>query len=166
MSVNRFKDHVWVVPEDDANRQLANGFLLYPAVNGTCIDIRPASGGWPRVLDEFARVHITQLRSYPLRRLVLLIDFDDLVATRTVHFKNQFPDDVAGRVYLLGARSEPEPLRAAAGCSLEKIGTDLAKVCADNDMGLWSHELLMHNQVELARLTVDVRHFLFRESPH
>lgn len=28
MSVNKYKPHVLVLPEDDANRQLANGFLL------------------------------------------------------------------------------------------------------------------------------------------
>jgi hypothetical protein len=27
MSVNREKPHIWLVPEDDANRQVANGFL-------------------------------------------------------------------------------------------------------------------------------------------
>lgn len=28
MSVNRYQPHVLVLPEDDANRQLANGFVL------------------------------------------------------------------------------------------------------------------------------------------
>jgi hypothetical protein len=28
MSVNRYQPHVLVLPEDDANRQMANGFLL------------------------------------------------------------------------------------------------------------------------------------------
>jgi hypothetical protein len=28
MSVNKYHPHVLVLPEDDANRQLANGFLL------------------------------------------------------------------------------------------------------------------------------------------
>ena len=30
MSVNKYLPHVLVLPEDDANRQLANGFLLDP----------------------------------------------------------------------------------------------------------------------------------------
>jgi hypothetical protein len=31
MAVNRYKPHIYVVPEDDANRQIANGFLLHPS---------------------------------------------------------------------------------------------------------------------------------------
>ena len=28
MSIDRYADHVFVIPEDDANRQIANGFCL------------------------------------------------------------------------------------------------------------------------------------------
>ena len=33
MSVNVYKPHVLVLPEDDADRQIANGFLLDPSLN-------------------------------------------------------------------------------------------------------------------------------------
>jgi len=161
MGVNKYKAHVWVVPEDDANRQLANGFLLHPALNDTCIEIRPASGGWLRVLQEFVSDHVSDLRKYPLRHLVLLIDFDEKVETRTERFRNEFPDDVSGRVYVLGTRDEPEPLRRALGQSLERIGEALAGSCADGNPELWNHELLNHNQAELDRLTENVKPILF-----
>ncbi len=31
--INRALPHVWVLPEDDANRQIANGFVDHPNVN-------------------------------------------------------------------------------------------------------------------------------------
>ena len=39
--MNRYKPHVLVVPEDDANRQLANGFLQNPALNLRAIQVLP-----------------------------------------------------------------------------------------------------------------------------
>ncbi len=162
MGVNKHKAHVLVIPEDGANRQLANGFALVPGLNSTCIDVRPEAGGWPKVLSDFKSVHEAGLRKYPLRHLVLLIDFDDAVEERTRRFKTEFPPDVADRVYLLGARSEPEPLRKACGLSLERIGTGLANTCVDGTPGLWEHDLLVHNQSELDRLTASVKPFLFR----
>ena len=43
MSVNKFRQHVFVLPEDDANRQLANGFLLDLSVRQ--VQILPEAGG-------------------------------------------------------------------------------------------------------------------------
>lgn len=162
MGVNKYRAHVWVVPEDDATRQLANGFLLHPSLDETCIDIRPAVGGWPKVLEKFGASHLVDLRKYTLRHLVLLIDFDDKFDSRIEYFRGQFPDDVLDRVYVIGVCSEPEPLRIDIGMSLEKIGNALADACANHELGLWSHDLLRHNEAELIRLTVGVRPFLFR----
>jgi hypothetical protein len=161
MSVNKYKPHVLVLPEDDANRQMANGFLLHPALNPTCIDVQPHPGGWGKVLDTFERVHVAGLRSYPKRHLVLLIDFDEQVSDRTQHVRDRIPADVSDRVYLLGTHGEPEPLKSAQGCSLERIGEDLASACADGVPGLWQHALLTHNQAELDRLIAQVKPFLF-----
>lgn len=161
MGVNKYKAHVWVVPEDDATRQLANGFLLHPSVDGTCIDIRQAPGGWSKVLTDFETTHIADLRKYPSRHLVLLIDFDDQVEDRTRLFRDRFPRDVASRVYVIGSRSEPEPLRKTIGQPFEKIGEALAESCAEGFPGPWAHELLKHNEAELVRLIADVKPFLF-----
>ena len=160
MAVNRYAPHLWVVPEDDANRQLANGFQLHLSLNG-CIHVAPPCGGWAKVLDQFEAQHVTWLRKFPLRHLVLLIDFDGQFDTRSQHFRNRVPDDVSQRVYVLGTSDEPEPLRAAMGKSLERIGESLAQDCADENAGLWEHEMLRHNRVELDRLTENVRPFLF-----
>ncbi|HRI43685.1 MAG TPA: hypothetical protein PLL78_07365 [Fimbriimonadaceae bacterium] len=45
MSVNKHRPHLFVVPEDDACRQLANGFLLEPEVNQRQIQIEDVAGG-------------------------------------------------------------------------------------------------------------------------
>ena len=46
MSGNRSLPHVKVLPEDDANRQLANGFLQYPCVLARSIQVVEVAGGW------------------------------------------------------------------------------------------------------------------------
>jgi hypothetical protein len=50
VSVNVFKPHVLVLPEDDANRQIVNGFLLDPSLNLRAIQALPIAkvcGGMP-----------------------------------------------------------------------------------------------------------------------
>lgn len=161
MAVNKHKEHVWVVPEDDANRQIANGFNLHPALNDKCFGIGKSSGGWLKVLLELEQVHAKALRTITLRHLVLLIDFDSKVDERAAKFKAATPPDVADRVYLLGTRSEPESLRTNTGLKYESIGKALADECASREPGLWSHELLKHNEHELKRLMAAVKPFLF-----
>lgn len=161
MSVNVYKPHVIVLPEDDANRQIATGFLLDPGVKLRTIQVLPAAGGWGNVLGSFVNDQITALRKYQGRHVVLLIDFDDQVEARHTQFLNQFPVDVKDRVFLLGTQSEPEPLRTCCGDSLENIGKVLAAECFRNETDLWQHPLLEHNEVERARLNAKVKSFLF-----
>lgn len=161
MSVNLYKPHVLVLPEDDANRQLVNGFLQDPTLNLRAIQVLPIAGGWAKVRDVFAHAQLALLRKYPERHLVLLIDFDEHVADRAQIFQAVIPADVRQRVYLLGTHDEPEPLRKACGVSLEKIGEQLAGACANGEPGLWSHAMLAHNGAELERLTQNVKPFLF-----
>jgi hypothetical protein len=162
MSVNVFQPHLVVLPEDDANRQIINGFLLDPSLNQRAIQPLPIAGGWGKVRDDLSASQADQLRKYPKRHLVLLIDFDGQVAERTQSFQEAIPDDVRDRVYVLGTQDEPEPLRKDCGVSLEKIGEQLAHACAHGEAGLWDHPMLQHNRAEVARLIQNVRPFLFR----
>lgn len=161
MSANKYNPHLVILPEDDANRQLVNGFLKDPALNLRRADVLPEEGGWFKVREAFQARFVAYLQRYPLGHLVLLIDFDDQVEDRTTRFREIIPDSVSNRVYLLGSRSEPEPLRKACGFSLEKIGERLAHECATGRIDLWKHALLKHNQPELDRLEVNVKPFLF-----
>lgn len=161
MSVNVYKPHVLVVPEDNADRDIANGFLLYPSLKPRNIQVLPCVGGWGKVLGSFLEDHVAGLRRYPNRYLVLLIDFDDHVEERTAKFKAHIPHDLVDRVFLLGTSSEPEPLKKQYGDSLENIGKALAAECCADETALWSHPLLSHNAVERARLNAKVKQILF-----
>jgi hypothetical protein len=50
---NRYRPHVLVVPEDDVNRQIANGFLLDPSILIGNIQVLEEVGGWLEVLARF-----------------------------------------------------------------------------------------------------------------
>lgn len=161
MSINSAVPHVLVLPEDDANRQIANGFVLDSRVDGRRIQVLPPAHGWMKVLDCLCKDHVKGLQTYPNRRIILLIDFDDDVAKRSEYVKTQIPPACADRVFVLGVESEPESLRAACKKKFEPIGETLAEECAENTGDLWSHALLQHNALELARLTAHVKPFLF-----
>ena len=161
MSVNLHKPHVIVLPEDDANRQIANGFVLDANLKPRNIQVLPAAGGWSKVLDSFVKEQIAALRKYEHRYVVLLIDFDDRVVARTHRVVKEFPNDVCDRVFLRGTWNEPESLRKHCGESLENIGKKLAAECFRDETELWQHPLLKHNQAERGRLNAAVKAILF-----
>lgn len=159
MSVNRFQPHVLVLPEDDANRQLATGFVL-EVQHDRRIQILPEAGGWSNVCETFVAEHVKGLRQYPRRFLILLLDFDDQ-SDRPAKVKEKVPEDLRDRVFLLGVKSEPEALRRAGLGKFEDIGRRLGKECRDGVRDVWAHELLQQNSTEIDRLEQEVRGFLF-----
>lgn len=158
---NKYADHLFVLPEDDANRQIANGFILHYSINQRNIQVLPPSGGWKKVIEEFETKRVPEMRSYSLRRMVLVLDLDDRGESRLEIIKLAVPSDLANRVFVLGVLSEPERLKVNLGCSLEKIGTRLSQDCAENTRETWGHDLLRHNETELVRLISLVKPFLF-----
>jgi hypothetical protein len=158
---NKFQPHVMVLPEDDANRQLANGFLLDPglALRGRVIQVLEEAGGWGHVIEQFLSDHVPAMRRYTERRMVLLIDFDRQ-GDRFERFMERIPDDLKDRVFVIGPWIEPEALKPSLG-SYEEIGRALAKDCREETEETWGHEHLTHNSGELERLRTHVRPFLF-----
>ena len=165
MSVNRERPHVLVMPEDDANRQLVNGFLNDPSLNARAIQPLPIAGGWAKVRDYLLDSRKLPVLNNPNCHLILLIDFDGNIQERTRLFNEACPDAAKDRVYLLGTSVEPEPLRKDRGVSLEKVGEELSGACANAEEGLWAHPMLSHNKAELDRLVRNVKPFLFRQQP-
>ncbi len=157
MSVNKYLPRVLVLPEDDANRQLANGFLLDQALSTRSIQILEEVGGWHEVVDHFLSDHVADMERYPGRSIVLLIDFDG-EGDRLNWVKGKIPAHLVERVYILGALNEPEDLDIG---SLETIGLALAKDCREETDRTWGHDQLKHNAGELVRLRARVRPFLF-----
>lgn len=161
MSVNKFRPHLFVLPEDDADSQLATGFALGldPIIAQGRIQILRPAGGWNSVLERFARDHVRQMEALPDRFMVLLLDFDN-DGRRLAYLKQTIPASVAERVFFVGARGEPEDLKRELG-SYETIGLALAQECRHGRTVMWNHELLRHNAGELDRLRQSVRPILF-----
>jgi hypothetical protein len=160
MSRNRHQPHLLVLPEDDANRQIAIGFLLDSKLNSSAIQVLPEARGWKNVVETFTNSYASTMRQYSHRMIVLLIDFDDN-ENRLVYVKQHVPNDLEDRVFVLGVLSEPERLRSDIRKNFENIGETLANDCSDNTNKLWGHELLKHNKTELARMVPSVKPFLF-----
>lgn len=161
MSANRDQPHLLVLPEDDANRQIANGFLLQLDFDRQRrMQILPVAGGWRKVLDTFQLAHVTPMSRFPLRNLLLLLDFDG-DSDRLGQAKNVISDPLKDRVFILGVWTKPEHLKQA-GQGLEPIGEALAQDCRDGTEKMWSHNLLRHNAEELKRLNERVRGIFFQ----
>jgi hypothetical protein len=160
MSVNKHRPHILVLPEDDANRQIANGFILDLNLNSRAIQVLPEARGWKDVVDKFTNDYASTMRQYPHRIIALLIDFDE-DKDRLIYVKQQIPDILKNRVFVIGVLSEPERLSRDINKSFEKIGEALAKDCSDNTNELWGHDLLKHNKTELERMISSVKPFLF-----
>jgi len=160
MSVNKHQPHVLVLPEDDANRQLALGFRRDQYLQDWKIRVLEEAGGWIKVLEIFKKDLVAGMNRYSGRFVVLLIDFDKHLE-RVARVKSEIPDRLADRVFVLGALTEPEGLKQADLGSLEQIGLGLAKDCREGTDFVWGHDLLRHNAPELQRLLQHVRPILF-----
>lgn len=157
--INRYMPHLLVLPEDDANRQLANGFVL-GVQHERRIQVLVEAGGWSVVLERFLSEHISAMRRYHERRMVLLLDFDEQ-DNRLDQIKARIPDDLKDRVFILGVQSDPEALKRAGLGSFEDIGSRLATECREGKREIWAHDLLKMNAGELDRLQQIVCGFLF-----
>ena len=161
MSVNREKPHVMVLPEDDANRQIANGFLqkINPLKHRQ-IQVLNEAGGWAHVRDSFTSTHNAAMKLWPERLMVLLVDFDES-PTRVEDVKAEVDPGVVERVFVLGCYQEPENMKAAGLGSFETIGQKLATDCSEKTTQTWNHRLLQHNTKELERMNSTLRKILF-----
>ncbi len=161
--MNYYRPHVYVIPEDDADRQIANGFVDHHKVKEQRIQVMPVAGGWRHVLEEFQTEYIQRLRNYLEGRVVMLIDFDGFVEERRIEFAKAIPDDLKERVFLVGSRNTPEILRNELSKKLnfEGIGRSLADDCDAGTTELWDLEQLQHNDSERQRMLQNVKPFLF-----
>ncbi|MDB5347588.1 MAG: hypothetical protein JWP89_5965 [Schlesneria sp.] len=163
MSVNKFLPHVYVIPEDRADEQLANGFVLHDQVNVRQIQVLPCVDGWPGVLDKFRTEYVTYLRNNKDGYVVLLIDFDSDYVNRRDRFDKEIPADLKNRVFVIGAKDTPEILRQELGKNFEEIGLSLAEDCYKGGVTLWGHEHLQHNEPDRVGLIRTVKSILFRK---
>ena len=159
--MNKYEHCVYVIPEDDANRQIADGFALHRHVDSRRVQVMPPAGGWNYVLTTFQKEYVQKLRDYPKAHVVMLIDFDNCFDVRRVNFENNIPADIKPRVFVVGSKGTPEKLKNSLNKSFEEIGTSLAGDCDTQTTALWEHEELNHNEPDRLRLLQTVRPFLF-----
>lgn len=161
MSANFYKPHVFVIPEDDANADLANGFRLrLSKKNQRQFQVLRSAGGWEPALREVSTNLVGGLRQFSGRHILVLLDFDEKL-DRAINALATFPADVRDRIFILGSRDNPEALRTETGKPLEKIGEALAINCQREESGLWLTSHIEHNAAELSRLTPVLRPILF-----
>jgi len=160
LSVNRYDSHVLLLPEDDAIRQIVNGFLLDSAVRLNRVQVMTPSRGWKRVLEDFLSNYATNMARYDRMYVVLLIDLDGDM-DRLEYVSNQIPEEYAPRVFVLGIASESEDLKRKLALSFQEIGTRLAEDCRRNKNDFWGHDLLQGNMPEISRLRKQVTPILF-----
>ena len=161
--MNRYQPHVFILPEDDCDRQLADGFVLHDQVRSPRVQVLPPAGGWFEVLKTFKTEYITSLTRFPLGFLIMLIDFDGAYATRRAAFEAEIPDGLKERVFVVGVKETPEVLRQRFGKSYEQIGLDLADECYSGSETLWSDDHLRHNNPDFTRLFTPVKPLMFND---
>lgn len=173
MAANVYQPHLLLLIEDDANRQIFNGFSKHPGLASRRIDPGKPAGGWGVVLEQFQETHIALLRKYPHRHLLMVIDFDSSAAKPAAHqtgslierrmelFTEAIPEDLQDRIFVIGCADEPEKLVKDTGFHLEEIGWRLAQDCDRGTDEMWGHRMLKHNAGEIVRLRAKVRPFLF-----
>lgn len=149
MAANRYRPHLLVIPEDDANRQIMIGFVLGLSVNSRLVQVEPPAGGWLRARDRFGNEIQPTLTMYPERLVLLLIDCDG-DPSRLDELRASVPSALTERVFVLGAGTEPEELRNELG-TFEAIGRTIAGQCLQGSDEVWGHAMLRHNLPEVKR---------------
>ena len=96
MSCNVYQPHLLILPEDEANKDIANGFQQSFSVNERSLQILPYARGFSDVLRQFETSQAPGLRRFPPRRILLLVDFDDRGVSNAVRV---FGDRKTTRVY-------------------------------------------------------------------
>jgi len=162
MSINKYKPHLYVIPEDDAERQIADGFILHSRVDQRQVQVVAPAGGWKKVLDTFTDEYVPHLTQHENAHVVMLVDFDEKGDVRRKSFEEEIPLQFRNRVFVIGPSIEPEDLKQALRLGgFENIGQALADDCDRNTFDLWRNEQLKHNEGELKRLVDTVKPFLF-----
>jgi hypothetical protein len=147
---NKYLPHIHVIPEDDANRQIALSLLLELGLNPNRYQVFPPARGWSHVIQSFELDHAANMDRFPEQFIILLIDFDEDTG-RLEYAKSRIPPNLADRVFILGAWSKPEDLKQQFG-NFDEIGSALARDCQDQTSAIWGHDLLQNNANELQRV--------------
>lgn len=165
MSTNKYQPHLLILPEDDAYRDMANGFVKHFAIILRKIQIEKPARGWLDLLECFSKEYVQGVRTYPERHILLLLDLDGQ-SERGSRLFDKIPIDIKDRVFFLCGLNEAEDIKRELGSGhFEVIGERLAQSCYDvahaNSNSPWLCQQLQYNKDELVRLATVVRPFIF-----
>jgi hypothetical protein len=158
MSPNLYQKHLLVIPEDKANQDIVNGFLLRVESNARQLQVLGLANGWIKGKDKLLDLCRDRLKENRNAHALLLVDYDKVPA-RGSNIRSLISDDIKDRVFVIGVWTEPEELKSA-NQNYEQIGGRIADGCKDNNSDFWQHELLLHNLDEVKRLS-EAFHDLF-----
>jgi len=160
LSVNKFKPHLLILPEDQAVKDVVVGAVesirVKPAAN---LSIEKLLGGWRKLKDRLPECE-KYLGQYPEGRLLFIIDLDR-DPKRPKEVQAWIQGEFADRIFLLSSFHEPEALQRELTGSLEMIGGTLVDDCPDDQSEAWAHSHLEHNKPELERFMASCRPILF-----
>jgi hypothetical protein len=159
MSANVYQTHLLVIPEDKANQDNVNGFLLRVESNPRQLQVLDLANGWTKGKDKLLELSKGHLKKYMNAYALLLVDHDGDSA-RGSNIKADISDDVKDRVFVIGVLSKPEELKSA-NQKYEQIGGLIADGCKANNSDFWQQKLLAHNLEEVQRLSLVVHRLFF-----
>jgi hypothetical protein len=157
---NKYTPHLMILPEDDANKDIALGFQIHDTVNTNAVQILPVAGGWLKAVDIFLSDLAPTMVKLKYRYVAIIVDLDRQI-DRYQEIKNKIPRHLQDRVFILSTLSQPENLKSALNLPFEEIGKQVANDCFQGSDTLWQHRLLSHNLPEISTLQIHVRPFLF-----
>lgn len=164
MAVNKYKPHIYIIPEDDANRQIALGFELDPRLPPKVLQVMKPAGGWSMVVQIIREEYLPLLRSNQNTHVLGIIDCDDhadRITGELDRLRQGQPENCQNRVFLLGTLGTPERFKASVKKTFEEIGEALAEECSREEFSLWSHDDCQHIQAEIQRAREFLRPILF-----
>jgi hypothetical protein len=151
-----------VISEDNANREIANGFRLVVEKNARQFWINKSARGWLNGRQELVAMSEStgHLQKYKSSNAALIVDFDGK-RERGSEIKQMVAEGVRDRVFVIGVLTEPEKLRNVTGMKFEQLGSQIGEGCKGSSIGFWQHDLLVHNIEEIRRLSGAVRDIFF-----
>lgn len=159
MGINNYLQHLNVIIEDEAYKEILSGVRLSLNVQESLIKINHVSAGWTGVFDDFEN-SIGVLNKFTNRFTLLLMDFDDKEASTTTSYDKRLlrfhkivPNNLKGRVFILGVNyKESDDLKKYFQMNLEEVGKLLITDCPSGDLSQWKNTHLECNMSEIERM--------------
>lgn len=134
MKINRQQKHVIFFGEDEATRDLAQGFIESAKIDELRCDVWHEFGtGWQSTAEAIERV---KMAHYPLTHLILVIDLDRKGQQHIDYLKNEIANSpFRDRVYVIGGSNDVQALQRdfTKGNSIGKMSCqDTGRAIADD----------------------------------